>query len=155
MRPPDSWQRVALLTAALAVVSCESSPTEAVTNGVRFRLLSVNITQPADADVLSLRGELTNTRSTPLVSGGCLRPNLAIDSATATGWAPISTRQSEELIQCVRAFTVDPGTTVPFEATLTPDPAVAGRFPRGVALRLRVIDTTPNDGPVVPLALER
>jgi hypothetical protein len=140
-----------LLAMALLIAACGTTPTEAVTDGVRFRLLSVNVSQPADADVLSLRGELTNTRRTPLVSGGCLRPTLAIDSATATGWAPVRTKQLEELIACIRAFTVDPGATVGFEATLYPDGA--GLFTRTAALRLRVVDDSPGNGPVVPLTL--
>lgn len=151
MRQMGGVQRTMLLAATLAMSACEGSPTEANTDGVIFRLLSVSVTQPADGDMLVLSGELKNTRIVPLVSGGCTRPNLAIDSATATGWAPIRTRQYEELIQCIRAFTVDPGATVRFEARLTPEGV--GLFPRGPALRLRVIDETPNAGPVVPLVL--
>ena len=144
-------QRPVLLAMALLIAACGTTPTEAVTDGVRFRLLNVNVSQPADADVLSLRGELTNTRRTPLVSGGCLRPTLAIDSATATGWAPVETRQLEPLIFCIRAFTVDPGATVGFEADLYP--AGAGRFPRTARLRLRVVEDPPGIGAVVPLTL--
>ncbi len=141
-----------LLTGTLltAVVACATS-TEV--DDVRFRILDARQSAPADAWSLIVRGQLTNSGTTPIVSGGCLRPNIAVDSLAGDRWVDLQTRQSEELVVCIRAFTVDPGSTVEFDATFSR--ASLAAFPVEVPLRLRVLPAGDTPAPTVIIQLTR
>jgi hypothetical protein len=142
-----------LLTGALLASGAVACATSTGQDDVRFRILEARQTAPADAWTLLVRGQLTNNSTEPLVSGGCLRPNIAVDSLAGDRWVDLNTRQSEELVVCIRAFTVDPGSTAEFDATFSR--TNFSEFPAGVPLRLRVMPANDVPGPTVTFQLPR
>ena len=73
--------RVASAGIILLAASC-STAASTVTGPVEgaFRLVSARVT-PGEIEMLDITAELTNAGTVPLRSGGCLRPDLAIDFA--------------------------------------------------------------------------
>jgi hypothetical protein len=94
-----------------------------------------------------------NSGSVPFTSGGCIRPMIAIDSLAPGGWVPVESSQSEQLIACVRGFTVEPGSTVPFFASVRRPNFVP--YPGGVRLRVRVPTSEGKGGPSREFVLPR
>ncbi len=145
--------RVAFAAVLLCVAGCSTGGQVTGPGTSSFRLIRARITAPADAELLELTAALTNTGSTLLRSGGCLRPDLAIDVQTASGWSTLNVVQSAELVQCVQSFTVAPGATQEFTAFFSPQLGAVGAFPRNVPLRARVIPQPGSDGPTLPFTL--
>lgn len=143
--------RSRIIFAAFTLAACATTPTES--SGVRLRLASASQSAPADANALFLEGEIVNSGSEPFVSGGCTRPTIVIDSLGTRGWVPLDVAQFEELIACIRPFTVDPGRTATFQAVLT-RPRI-GLFPTGVLLRARIPVGASTDGPSAEFVLRR
>ncbi len=116
-----------------------------------FRLVSAQVTK-SDYEMLEVTARLTNTGTTPLRSGGCLRPDVAIDTQTAGGWSPLDVLQTAELVVCIQAYTLAPGTTGEFTTAFRRAKA-ADVFPREVPLRLRVVLQSGSEGPVLPITI--
>lgn len=142
-----------LLIVAVLCAGASACATSTGLDDVRFRLLDVVQSAPAGSPTLFARGQLTNSSTTPLVSGGCLRPNISVDSLTGGRWVAMNSQQSEELVVCVRAFTVDPGGTAEFDAYFSRPNRIA--FPINVPLRLRVISQDDAVQPSVSFQLPR
>lgn len=140
----SSSRAIIPLTAGFALLTaCASSPT--AVDAIRLRLLEITQSAPADAPVLFVKGEIVNASTEPMEGGGCERPDMAVDSLGASGWVELPINQSALLIQCIRAFTVDPGQTSVFETWFQRSNRVP--FPRGVRLRLRVLRQGDAPGP--------
>jgi hypothetical protein len=139
--------------ALVALGACATSLTDPV--GIALRLTSVSQSAPADVLELFVEGELVNSGSVPFTSGGCTRPLIAVDSLAPSGWVGIESSQSEQLIACVRGFTVDPGSTVPFFTSVRRPNFVP--YPTGVRLRVRVPHENDNGrgGPSREFVLRR
>ena len=148
------------IVAALLLTLVACATTTALDDGydsqspdtVRMRLTSVATSSNAN-ETLALSAMISNGTATEFRRFGCTRPALAIDSATATGWAELPALQLESLALCFSPYyIVSAGTSVTFEtAFVRKSPAM--KFPRGVALRLRVVGETVEMGPVAPLVL--
>jgi hypothetical protein len=145
------------IVSALAVVctmlaaGCGTSTVEPA--GLIFSVSSSEVIG-SSPQILRVVGALTNNTSTVFRSGGCQRPDIAIDSATANGWVPLGAKQEAELVLCVQAFNVTPGNTQQFQSTFVRSDT-AWRFPRGVPLRLRALTITGDDGPTAAIVLPR
>jgi hypothetical protein len=141
-----------LLVACATTTSLDDSYDSQSPNSVRMRLTTVATSSNANETVV-LSATIQNGTTTEFRRFGCTRPALAIDSATATGWAELPALQLESLALCFSPYyIVSAGTTQAFETAFTrKSPAL--KFPRGVALRLRVIGETPEMGPVAPIVL--
>jgi hypothetical protein len=139
-----------MVIAAGAVMACATSTG---LDDVRFRVLDAQQVTDAGTPYLYLRGQLTNSGTQPLVSGGCLRPAIAVDSLAGSRWVATDAQQWEELVVCIRAYTVDPGGTSEFDATFSRPERRA--FPVGVPLRLRVLAQGDEAGPAVTMQLSR
>jgi hypothetical protein len=116
-----------------------------------FRLISAQITK-TEYEMLEVTLRLTNTGTTPLRSGGCMRPDVAIDAQTAGVWSPIDILQTAELVVCIQAYTLAPGTTGEFTTAFRRAKA-ADLFPRDTPLRLRVVLQSGAEGPVLPISI--
>lgn len=147
------------MLAAVALSACASSPVDidasydsASPNSVRMKTTSISVTE-APNEVLYIAATLQNGTAEELRRFGCTRPALALDSATATGWVELSATQTESLALCFSPYyIVSAGTTQTFEtAFMRKSPAKA--FPRGVALRMRLVGPTPESGPTAPVIL--
>jgi hypothetical protein len=128
------WRLALTALALLPLGACETMLSDPA--GMALRLTSVSQSAPADVLEIFVEGELVNSGSEPFTSGGCTRPMIAIDSLAPNGWVGIESFQSEQLIACVRLFTVNPGSTVPFFTSLRR--ANYAPYPTGVRLRVRV-----------------
>ena len=142
----------ALSACATTSTSLDDSYDSASPNSVRMRLTSATMSS-GTKETLTLQGAILNGTVTAFRRLGCTRPALALDSATATGWTELSAEQTESLAVCFSAFYIIPaGTTQSFEtAFVRKSPATT--FPRGVALRLRVVGATPDAGPFATVIL--
>lgn len=89
-------------------------------------------------EILRITADLTNGTNADFVRTGCLRPAMSLDSIAGTQWVSMGVRQREELIQCVRPFTLAAGATQRYDAEFTL-PDTSKRFPRGKSIRLRVL----------------
>jgi hypothetical protein len=89
-------------------------------------------------EILRITADLTNGTNADYARTGCLRPAMTLDSIAGTEWVSMGALQDEELIQCVRTFTVAPGATQRFEAQFK-RAGVSQKFPRGTSIRLRVL----------------
>jgi hypothetical protein len=118
----------------LTLAGCASVLTDPA--DIALRLTSVSQSAPADVLELFVEGELVNSGSVPFATGGCTRPRIAIDSLAPSGWVGIESSQTEQLIACIRPFTVEPGSTVPFFTSVRRPNFVP--YPTGVRLRVRV-----------------
>lgn len=143
--------RPSSLIAAALVAACAALPAEGT--GVALRIDRAVVTAPADAPSLQIDGALVNTGARPFSNGGCRRPNIVIDSLGAGVWVPLETSQYDDLIACLRAFTVDPGQTAAFSAGVT-RPGHRP-FPTGVRLRARVASDQSTGGPSAEFTLPR
>ncbi|MBC7841670.1 MAG: hypothetical protein H7099_05135 [Gemmatimonadaceae bacterium] len=160
MTPLTFFGRFAGLVVFASLAACASSPVDidasydsASPNSVRLKTLTVSVTA-GPSETLFIGATLQNGTSTELRRLGCTRPELALDSATATGgWVELSATQSESLAQCVSPYyIVAAGTTQAFETGFMRN-SPARTFPRGVALRLRLVGPTPESGPTAPIIL--
>lgn len=142
-----------LLIATVLGAGTSACATSTGLEDIRFRVLDAVQSSPAGSPTLFVRGQLTNNSTVPLVSGGCLRPNISVDSLSAGNWVPMNSQQSEELVVCIRAFTVDPGGTAEFDAYFGRPNRVS--FPIGVPLRLRVVAQNESQQPSATLQLPR
>lgn len=142
---------ITTIAATSLLTACASTPTESA--GIRLRVIEINQTAPADAPFLYLRGELVNTGTEPFVNGGCTRPTIEIDSLGPTGWVTVPSLQSDELIVCIRAYTVDPGGTAQFETTVVrPN---RSWYPTRTRLRVRIPVGPTRDGPSAEFMLSQ
>ena len=154
-------QATSVVTAAalIALTACATSATalddswgSASPNSVRLRLTSAT-TASGTKETLTLRATIQNGTDTEFRRLGCTSPAVALDSATATGWAELPAEQLASLAICVSPYyIVSAGTSQSFETSFVRT-SPATRVPRGVALRLRVIGATPEAGPVAPVIL--
>lgn len=144
------WLRHRAL-ALLTLAGCASSTT--APDGVTLRLTTVNQSAPADLLMLFVEGELVNSGARPFTSSGCTRPRVAIDSLGLGGWVPLESFQEEQLIACIREFTVEPGSTASFYTSLRRSPYAA--YPTGVRLRVRVLTSENASGPSSEFTLPR
>jgi hypothetical protein len=142
------------IAASFAVVaggcSAEGTSVTGPSDGA-FRLISAQITK-TEYEMLEVTLRLTNTGTTPLRSGGCMRPDLVIDAQTAGVWSPIDILQTAELVVCIQAYTLAPGTTGEFTTAFRRAKA-ADLFPRDTPLRLRVVLQSGAEGPVLPISI--
>ena len=117
-----------------------------------MKTTSVSVTE-APNEVLYIAATLQNGTTDELRRLCCTRPALALDSATATGWVELSATQTESLALCFSPYyIVSAGTTQTFETGFVRKSS-AKVFPRGVALRMRLVGPTPESGPTAPVAL--
>ena len=151
--------RLARIFAVIVLPGCARSPVDidasydsTSPNSVRMKTTAVSVTE-APGEVLFIAATLQNGTNTELRRLGCVRPALAVDSATGTGWAELSATQSESLALCVSPYyIVAAGTTQAFETGFVRK-SPATKFPRGVALRLRLVGPTLDSGPTAPIIL--
>ncbi len=146
-----SATRILFAAAALAILGCSSTTRVTGPADGAFRLIDARLTA-SEIQYLEVTAALTNTGSTPLRSGGCLRPDVAIDVQSLEGWSTIDVLQTSELVQCVQAFTLAPGASQQF-TTAFRRAKVSDLFPRDVPLRLRVLLQSGSDGPTLPITL--
>ncbi len=132
MNTARSQSIIAVVTSVILFGCAKSAPGVASLLVVDARIVTGAI------DTLRISADLTNGTDTDFARIGCLRPALALDSLAGTQWVPLGVLQPEELIQCVRTFTVKAGTTQRFDAQFTRAVATQ-KFPRGTPLRVRVI----------------
>ncbi len=93
---------------------------------------------PGASETLRITADLTNGTDNDFQRTGCQRPAMTLDSLAGTQWVSMGALQDEELIQCVRTFTVAAGTTQRIDAQFRR--AVPSQtFPRGTSIRVRVI----------------
>ena len=152
MSMPRPWPNL-VRHALLAAVLPAACATPTALADVELRITQVSQSAPADVLELFIDGELVNRDRLPFASSGCTRPMLAIDSLGSSGWVPIEAAQNEQLIACIRAFTVDPGQSAPFSTSLRrPGWSV---FPTGVRLRARVLTASDGAGPTAEFILPR
>jgi hypothetical protein len=147
----------------LALSGCASTPVdinatyeETTRDAVTLKTTAYSATG-STVETLAISATLRNGTTTELRRMGCVRPELAIDSATATGgWVELpSTQQNESLALCVSPYyIVAAGTSQSFETGFVRK-SPATTFPRGVALRLRMVGPTPESGPTAPIILAR
>ncbi len=109
-------------------------------------------TSTTEVPVLRLSATLANGQAERLVLGNCVEPSAVIDSATATGWAELPTNQSISLVQCVAPLAIEARTAQTYDLVFNRTTAAA-TFPRGVALRVRIVRPDGEPGPVAPLVL--
>ena len=145
---------VFLTSALLLVVTAACAATARITGPIDgdFRLLSAQLTTSGGVESLEVTAELTNGGSTLLRSGGCLRPDLAIDVQAGGSWTALDVLQTSELVLCIQAFTLAPGGTQEFTTAFRRATAT-DRFPRGVPIRLRVLLQPSGSGPTLPLTI--
>lgn len=153
MMQPIRVLRVAAAGIILLVAGC-STAASTVTGPVEgaFRLVSARVT-PGEIEMLEITAELTNTGTVPLRSGGCLRPDLAIDFAAPGGWTALDVLQTGELVLCIQAFALGPGASQQFTTAFRRKQGF-DIFPRGVPLRLRVLPIPTGDGPTLPFTIQ-
>lgn len=140
---PSSRAIIPLTAGSALLTACASSPT--AVDAIRLRLLEITQSAPADAPVLFVKGEVVNASTEPMEGGGCERPDMAVDSLGVRGWVQLPVRQSAKPILCIRAYTVDPGQTSLFQTWF--QRSDGSPFPRGVQLRLRVLQQGTVTGP--------
>ena len=143
---------LALLGLLLGNAGCTTSASVTGPTTGDFRLVSAQVSTSSDIETLEVTAELTNTGLTPLRSGGCLRPDLAIDVQSGGSWAALDVLQTSELILCIQAFTLAAGGTQQFTTAFRRATA-SDRFPRGVPVRLRVLLQPAGSGPMLPLTI--
>ncbi len=143
-----------LTRAVLLVVTAACGATAGVTGPTTgdFRLVSAQVTSPGGVEFIEVTAALTNTGNTLLRSGGCLRPDLAIDAQAGDSWTALDVLQTSELALCIQAFTLAPGGTQQF-TTAFRRAIAADLFPRGVPIRLRVLLQPTGSGPTLPLTI--
>jgi hypothetical protein len=150
----QQWNRIRRHVPVVAVVALMSAACKAATAPpvVLFRLNSASTTT-TPVQQLVVSGAIDNRSDAIFRSGGCLRPEIVIDSLTPAGsWVDLGTTQSDDLATCVTAFNVSPGRVQSFQTTfMRSNPPAA--FPRGVALRLRTIPISLGDAPAIRFAL--
>ncbi len=146
--------RAVLRLTALALLPAACATTPGVTGPSTgdFRLVRAMVTTAANVEMLEVTAELTNTGTTLLRSGGCLRPDLAIDVQAGSGWDALDVVQTSELAVCIQAFTLAPGGTQQF-TTAFRRVIAADAFPRSVPIRLRVLLQPSGSGPTLPLTI--
>lgn len=149
MSAVTSTRRLLPIATTLVLASCTATTAPPI---VYLRIESA-ATAGAPVQQLLVAAAIDNRGDAVFRSGGCLRPEIVIDSLTSTGtWVPLGTLQSDDLATCAQAFNVAPGQTQSFQTTFTrTDPAT--KFPRSVALRLRTVPVSLGDAPAVRFAL--
>jgi hypothetical protein len=145
-------QRIGALAIIVSATGCSTldSSVTGPTEGA-FRLVRAAITR-SDYELLDITAQLTNTGTVPLRGGGCMRPDVAIDVQTAGSWTPLDVLQTSELVLCVQAFTLAPGTTSEFTTSFRRARS-EDVFPRDRPLRLRVVLQSGSEGPVLPITI--
>ncbi len=119
--------------AAFLLVGCsEAAPGVASLLVVDARVVAGTL------ETLRITADLTNGTNAEYQRNGCLRPAMELDSIAGTQWVSMGVRQREELIACVRPFTLAAGATQRYDAEFTL-PDTSKRFPRGKSIRLRVL----------------
>lgn len=144
-----SARTLVMIATALAMAACKGATAPKV---VYLRIETAATTQAAVQE-LQVTAAIDNRGDGTFRSGGCLRPEIVIDSLNPTGtWVPLGVLQSDDLATCVTVFTVGPGQVQQFRTSFTrADPAL--KFPRGVPLRLRTVPVSLGDAPAVRFAL--
>ena len=141
-----------LSACATTSTSLDDSYDSASPHSLRMRLTSATMSS-GTKETLTLQATILNGTITEFRRLGCTRPALALDSASATGWTELSAEQTESLAVCFSPYYIIPaGTTQSFETGFVRK-SPATTFPRGVALRLRVVGTTPDAGPFATVIL--
>ncbi len=142
------------LTSALLVVTAACSATAGVTGPTTgdFRLVNAQLSTSGGVESFEVTAELTNGGSSLLRSGGCLRPDLAIDVQAGGSWTALDVLQTSDLVLCIQAFTLAPGATQQFTTAFRRATA-ADLFPRGVPIRLRVLLQPAGSGATLPLTI--
>lgn len=151
---PRHIVRGRVVATALLIITAGCSSTTQVTGPTdgAFRLIRAQVSAPAAIEFLEVTAELTNTGTVPLRSGGCLRPDLAMDVQSFEGWTTIDVLQTSELVQCIQAFTLAPGASQQFTTAFRRG-KTTDVFPRDTPLRLRVLLQPSGDGPTLPITL--
>lgn len=145
----------ALFFAGMAVVGgCASTPASfdnASPDSVRLKVTSAIVSGSA-GELLTITATLDNGSAEAFQRLGCLRPQMMLDSATANGWTALPAEQSVELAICISPYYIVGAHSVQsFETSFVRKSP--GTFPRGVALRLRVVGATPESGPTAPVVI--
>jgi hypothetical protein len=138
-----------------AIGACASTPVatdSASPDSVRLRVTAVSVSGDAN-EVLTINATLENGSAEAFQRLGCLRPQMMIDSATASGWAELPALQSAELALCFSPYyIVGAHLTQAFETSFARK-SPGTPFPRGIALRARVVGPTPESGPTAPVVI--
>ena len=142
---------ITTIAAASLLTACAAGLTSP--DAISLRVIEIDQSAPADAPRLYLRGEMVNSGTEPFTNGGCTRPTIEIDRLGPTGWVTMPSLQSEELVVCIRAFTVDPGSTARFETTLVRSDR--SLYPVRTRLRIRTPVAPTGEGPSAEFTLSR
>ena len=143
------------IAALAALTGCSSTPVSydgASPDSVRLHVTTVSVTGGAN-EILSATAMLDNGTAANFQRLGCLRPAMAIDSATATGWVELSAVQSTELALCFSPYYIVAAHSTQIFETSFVRKSPATTFPRGVALRVRIVGPTQDSGPTAPVVL--
>lgn len=151
MRDQGMSRRAATALGTLLIAGCATSSLPVEPGTLRFRVTDVQLVG-GTVQTLRISGAIDNGTEARFESGGCLRPSIEIDSATAAGWAPLGVNQSDDLVQCITAFNVSPGASQTFETSFVRS-STRLLFPLGVSLRLRAMPLRGGDGPTSPVIL--
>ncbi len=133
--------------AAAMLVGC----TTAEPGVVSLKVVDARVVSGTPEQLL-ITADLTNGTDADFQRTGCLRPAMTLDSIAGTQWIAMGVLLDEELISCVRTFTVAAGATQRIDARFR-RAVPSQRFPRGTALRMRVISPPAELEPVFSFTL--